>query len=117
MDFIRSDNGPEFASKAVKKWLKATGVKTLFVAPDSPWENGYVERVIRTIKEEEIWPNLWDSLSEALEAYVTCHNEQHIHSALDYRTPREVAEASITRAAQNCLALGGSLRVKMGNSS
>ena len=36
-EFIRSDNGPEFASNAVKKWLKSSGVKTLFVAPGSPW--------------------------------------------------------------------------------
>jgi len=58
--------------------------------------------VIRTIKEEEIWPNLWDTLGKtraAIEAYVTYYNEQRIHSALDYQTPNEVASAFITRAA------------------
>ena len=39
--FIRSDNGPEFISKAVRKWLKDSGVETLFIEPGSPWENGY----------------------------------------------------------------------------
>jgi transposase InsO family protein len=40
-DYIRSDNGPEFANRAVRRWLRAAGVKTLFVAPGSPWENEY----------------------------------------------------------------------------
>jgi len=40
-DHIRSDNGPEFANKAVKKFLAISGVKTLFIASGSPWENGY----------------------------------------------------------------------------
>ena len=42
-DHIRSDNGPEFTAKVVRAWLKRVGVKTLFIEPDSPWENGYVE--------------------------------------------------------------------------
>jgi transposase InsO family protein len=57
---------------------------------------------IRTIKEEEIWPNLWENLSEArraMEAYVTYYNQERLHSSLDYRTPSEVAAAFITRAA------------------
>jgi len=39
----QSDNGSEFASKAVRKWLARSGVGTLFIEPGSPWENGYVE--------------------------------------------------------------------------
>jgi transposase InsO family protein len=42
-DHICSDNDPEFANKAVKRWLAISGVKTLFIASGSPWENGYVE--------------------------------------------------------------------------
>ena len=44
-DHIRSDNGPEFANKAVKRWLAISGVKTLFIAPGSPWENGYFPKL------------------------------------------------------------------------
>ena len=40
---IRSDNGPEFTAKVVRKWLERVGVRTLVVEPGSPWENGYVE--------------------------------------------------------------------------
>jgi transposase InsO family protein len=42
-DHIRSGNGPEFTAKAVRKWLERLGVKTLFIEPGSPWENGYIE--------------------------------------------------------------------------
>ena len=41
-EHIRSDNGPEFTAKAIRSWLNKLGVKTLFVEPGSPWENGYI---------------------------------------------------------------------------
>ena len=41
---IRSDNGSEFIATAVQTWLGQVGVKTLYIAPGSPWENGYNER-------------------------------------------------------------------------
>ena len=40
---IRSDNGSEFIAQAVQDWIKAVGAKTAYIAPGSPWENGYVE--------------------------------------------------------------------------
>jgi transposase InsO family protein len=42
--FIRSDNGPEFVAKAIKRWLEASGVKTLYIEPGSPWENTYLRK-------------------------------------------------------------------------
>ena len=42
-DHIRSDNGPEFTARSIRKWLNSLGVKTLFIEPGSPWENGYIE--------------------------------------------------------------------------
>ena len=42
-DSIRSDNGPEFTAHRVRDWLENVGVKTLFMDPDSPWENGFIE--------------------------------------------------------------------------
>ena len=38
---IRSDNGPEFVAKAVQEWITGVGAKTAYIAPGSPWENGY----------------------------------------------------------------------------
>ena len=39
-EHIRSDNGPEFTAKIVRAWLGRIGVKTLFIEPGNPWENG-----------------------------------------------------------------------------
>ncbi len=99
---LRSDNGSQPCAKKFVECLGARGVQGQYTGYDAPDDNAYVERVIRTIKEEEIWPNLWDTLAEAqqaIEAYVRYYNEQRIHSALDYQTPSEVAAAFFTRAA------------------
>ena len=42
--FIRSDNGPEFVARAIKRWLEVCGVETLYIEPGSPWENAYLRR-------------------------------------------------------------------------
>jgi putative transposase len=42
--FIRSDDGPEFIAKTVKRWLEASGVRTLYIEPVSPWDNAYLRR-------------------------------------------------------------------------
>ena len=42
-EHTRSDNGPESAAKAVRRWLGRVGVQTPFIEPGSPWENGYIE--------------------------------------------------------------------------
>ncbi len=43
LEYIRSDNGSEFTARAVREWLSSVGVKTLYIEPGSPWENGYNE--------------------------------------------------------------------------
>ena len=42
-EHIRSDNGAEFTAKTVRSWLSRLGIRTLFIEPGSPWENGYIE--------------------------------------------------------------------------
>jgi len=64
---IRSDNGPEFTARAVRKWLYRLGVKTLFIERGSPWENGYIESFNGKLRDElldrEIFTTLedWDT--------------------------------------------------------
>ena len=61
-EHIRSDNGPEFTAKSVRKWLGRLGVKTLFIEPGSPWENGYIESFNCKLRDELFKPgNLHDS--------------------------------------------------------
>ena len=51
-EHIRSDNGPEFTAKAVRRWLNRLGLKTLFIEPGSPWENGYIESFNDKLRDE-----------------------------------------------------------------
>ncbi len=92
--FIRSDNGPEFIAKAVKRWLEASGVKTLYIEPGSPWENAYSETFISRFGDELVKREVFTSLLEAkvlVEEYRSYYNRQRPHSALGYRTPEEFA--------------------------
>lgn len=99
---LRSDNGAQPCSKAFVEFLGSRGVKGQFTGYNAPDDNAYVERVMRTIKEEEIWLNEYETFREAheaIESYVKFYNSQRIHSALGYRTPDDVAAANITLVA------------------
>ncbi|MFM1558225.1 MAG: DDE-type integrase/transposase/recombinase [Roseibacillus sp.] len=41
--YIRSDNGPEFIAHLLRDWLEEAKIKTLYIDPGNPWQNGYVE--------------------------------------------------------------------------
>ena len=51
-EYIRSDNGAEFIAKKVRAWIGAVGAKTAFIAPGSPWENGYCESFNARFRDE-----------------------------------------------------------------
>jgi len=63
--YIRSDNGPEFTAKAVRRWLSRVGVKTLFIEPGSPWENGYIESFNGKLRDELLNREIFTTLEEA----------------------------------------------------
>jgi len=89
-DHIRSDNGPEFTAKAVRTWLKNVGVKTLFIEPGSPWENGYCESFNGKLRDELLARELFYTLKEAkvlIERWRTHYNTVRPHSSLGYRPP------------------------------
>jgi putative transposase len=89
-EHIRSDNGPEFTSKAVRNWLTRLGVKTLFIEPGSPWENGYIESFNGKLRDELLNREVFDTLAEAkilIEMWRKDYNEIRPHSALGYRPP------------------------------
>ena len=64
-EHIRSDNGPEFTAKAVRKWLARQGVKTLFIGPGSPWENGYIESFNGKLRDELLNREIFTTREEA----------------------------------------------------
>jgi putative transposase len=87
---IRSDNGPEFTAKAVRKWLERLGVKTLFIEPGSPWENGYIESFNGKLRDELLDREVFTTLMEAkvlIEQWRMDYNHTRPHSALGYRPP------------------------------
>ena len=89
-EHIRSDNGPEFTAKAICKWLSRVGVKTLFIEPGSPWENGYIESFNGKLRDELLNREVFATLTEAkvlIEQWRQEYNQVRPHSSLGYRPP------------------------------
>jgi len=89
-EHIRSDNGPEFTARAVRKWLNRLGVKTLFIEPGSPWENGYIESFNGKMRDELLDREIFTTLKEArvlIEQWRQEYNQVRPHSSLGYRPP------------------------------
>lgn len=91
---IRSDNGPEFIAKAIERWLTQLDVEVLYVAPGSPWENGYAESFHSRVRDEFMAIEEFESLSAARKLTVSwkdAYNHVRPHSSLGYATPAEYA--------------------------
>ena len=89
-EHIRSDNGPEFAAIAVRDWLGKVGVKTLFIEPGSPWENGYIESFNARLRNELLDGEIFYTLEEVrvISGWWRKHyNKIRPHSALGNRPP------------------------------
>ncbi len=96
-EHIRSDNGPEFTATVVRNWLERVGVKTLFIQPGSPWDNGYVESFNGKLRDELLNGEIFYTLKEAkvlIESWRVHYNTVRPHSALGYRPP--APEAVVT---------------------
>jgi putative transposase len=89
-EYIRSDNGPEFTAKAIRKWLNKLGVKTLFIESGSPWENGYIESFNGKMRDELLSREIFTTLQEAkvlIEQWRREYNHVRPHSSLGYQPP------------------------------
>ena len=87
---IRSDNGSEFAATAVRAWLGKVGVRTLYIEPGSPWENGYVGSFNGKLRDELLNAEVFDTVLEAkvlTERWRVRYNTVRPHSSLGYRPP------------------------------
>jgi putative transposase len=99
--FIRSDNGPEFIADAIKRWLSDKKVETLYIAPGSPWENGYIESFHGKLRNELLNRELFYSVKETkilAENWRLEYNHHRPHSGLKYKTPAAFAAACIASA-------------------
>ena len=87
---IRSDNGPEFTSRAIRQWLTNLEVGPLFIEPGSPWENGYNESFNGKLRDELLNGEIFYTLKEAtimIERWRVHYNTKRPHTSLGYRPP------------------------------
>lgn len=94
-EHIRSDNGPEFVARAVRKWNKRNDIGAIYINPGSPWENAYIESFFGKFRDECLTRELFSNLLDAhvvIEEWLKEYNEVRPHSALGYRPPAEFAE-------------------------
>jgi putative transposase len=100
-EYIRSDNGPEFVATAVKQWLSASGVATLYIEPAGPWEDAYSESFNSRFRDGLLDRELFTSLvgAKALVAdYASGYNHERPHSALQYATPAAFAASQMSNS-------------------
>lgn len=91
---IRSDNGPEFISQAIQEWLTRLKINALYIAPGSPWQNGYAESFHSKLRDEFLSQEEFASLRDArrrTQAWKEDYNYHRPHSSLGYVTPVEFA--------------------------
>ena len=87
---IRSDNGPEFIAQAVQDWITAVGARTAYIAPGSPWENGYVESFNARFRDELLDGEIFYSLRESqliIESWRRHYNTVRPHGSINYKPP------------------------------
>ena len=88
--YLRSDNGSEFASNDLAEWLQRVGVTPLYIEPGSPWENGYCESFNSKIRDEFLNITLFINEIEArvlTQLWIQEYNTLRPHSSLGYRSP------------------------------
>jgi transposase InsO family protein len=97
--YLRSDNGSEFIANAVQAWLKENEIKTIYIDPGSPWQNGFVESFHGRFRDECLNREQFWTLTEArvlIEDYRGQYNHHRPHSKLGYLSPVRFAATQIT---------------------
>jgi len=101
------DNGAEFTARAVRDWLRAVGVKTLYIEPSSRWENGNIESFNGKLRDELLQGEIFDTLWEAkvlTQRWRREYNQERPQSSLGYRPP--APEAYLPRKISGLLRYG-----------
>ena len=92
--YLRSDNGPEFVSRALLKWIVGQGIATALIDPGKPWQNGATESFNGKFRDECLSLEWFRSRAEAkvvIEAWRQHFNTVRPHSSLGYLTPAAFA--------------------------
>lgn len=88
-----SDQGVQYAATAYVQLLAATGVQISMAEVGQAWQNGYAERIMRSIKEAEVdlseYQDYWDAYRQIGQFLEDIYMQKRIHSSLGYLTPVE----------------------------
>jgi len=96
-EYIRSDNGPEFISKNLRKWYGKREIRTQYIEPGKPWQNGFVESFNSRFRAECLNREMFWSRGEAQTVcswWRQVYNYFRPHSSLGYKTPKEMASGA-----------------------
>jgi len=88
--YLRSDNGPEFVSRAVLRWLTETNIDTAHIDPGKPWQNGSNESFNGKFRDECLSMQWFKNRIDAkmlIEQFRQEYNEIRPHSSLGQLTP------------------------------
>ncbi len=113
--YLRSDNGPEFVSRALLKWIADQGIGTALIDPGKPWQNGASESFNGKFRDECLSLEWFRSRGEAkvlIEAWRQHFNNVRPHSSLGYLTPAAFAaqvnqDAAVPQATGRSAAVTG----------
>ena len=93
--YIRSDNGPEFIAQVIQRWLKENQIKTIYIEPGCPWQNGYAESFNGRFRRECLNREMIHTLSEGrvvFEDWRRYYNTERPHRSLGLQTPAQFAK-------------------------
>lgn len=107
--YLRSDNGPEFLAREVQRWLADNQIRTIYIEPGSPWQNGFVESFHGRFRDECLNQEVLWTLTEArvvVADFRHHYNHSRPHGKLGYQSPVRFAAqnprpATRTEAGQN----------------
>ena len=97
--YLRSDNGPEFVSTAVLRWVTEEGIETAHIAPGKPWQNGTNESFNGRFRDECLsmeWFRTRREAAATIETWRQHYNAVRPHSSLGYLTPNEFRAKQVT---------------------
>jgi putative transposase len=110
--FLRSDNGPEFVSRALLSWIVAQGIDTALIEPGKPWQNGVAESFNGKFRDECLGLEWFRSRAEAkviIESWRQHYNEVRPHSSLGYLTPNAFAALQANAASRRATGRGAAV--------
>lgn len=102
--YLKSDNGSEFIAHLLQAWLAGQGAKSHFIAPGSPWQNGFRESFHSRFRDEFLSETLFVSVAESrvlCEAWRQEYNQERPHQALGYLTPAENKQKWLQEQSEN----------------